>query len=536
MITDLRSVSTEDARVVYDYCVVGAGPAGIALALALARAKRRVALLEGGGEAFDMRYQRLYAAESVGHQVLPLRSRVRAFGGATAKWSGRSVCCDAIDFQARDWVPHSGWPISLDDIRPFCDSASRLSDIPAPWENDSRVIAELAGGVFSYDDDGVIPCLWRFPSRTAAKSVRWNVRHREAIARSKYIRMLLHANVTGFESNTERGVVSAVHAASLDGARARIAARAFILCCGCIESTRLLLASDIGRPGGPANAHDQVGRYFMQHARGLAGVLTAKNSATARRLQDVFNVLRARSGRRYELGFALSPQVQEREKLLNCAGYLAYDAPFETGLRAFQRAARHFKRNGPNERFWAECAAAAQKPLEITGAVMRRLGGKHVVFNPSRIRLMVDLEQAPDPESRITLSEKRDALGQPLARIDCRFDGRERQTADHFARLIGKAFERNGVGRLEVADWLSTITDLNKNELGAIAHHYATTRMGTDPRYAVVDAHCAVFGVDNLYVAGSSVFPTGGHTNPTLTVIALSLRLAEHLLSKARAS
>jgi choline dehydrogenase-like flavoprotein len=144
-------------------------------------------------------------------------------------------------------------------------------------------------------------------------------------------------------------------------------------------------------------------------------------------------------------------------------------------------------------------------------------------------------EQAPNPDSRVLLSAERDALGSRRADLAWRLGEIDKHTARVFARTLDAELRRLGKGSVTPSDWLSEpgpgwpVDPTIGNHPLANYHQLGGTRMGDDPRQSVVDADCRVHGYANLYVAGSSVFPTGGWANPTLTIVALALRLADHL-------
>jgi choline dehydrogenase-like flavoprotein len=339
------------------------------------------------------------------------------------------------------------------------------------------------------------------------------------------LRVLLHANAIGFACSPNGERVDSVEIAAIGGARMRIKADHFVLCCGGMENARLLLASAETAPALMHGKMHAVGRYLMQHPRGRIATIEA-DPAHARRLQDTFNVMSRRGGVQFELGFALPADVQRRERLLNCSAVLTYDADPESSWERIKRALRGQSRNSV-----ADAAAALTGLDQIAANAWRRTAlGRQPLLETQRINVIIDLEQAPDPESRLTLGEERDALGMRRLKADWRIGRLERETAARFAELLAGEFSRLGLGAVRLEPWAGEGA-MPAEELVGTYHHIATTRMSQSPRDGVVDANCKVHGVANLFVQGCSVFPTGGHANPTLSIVALALRQAEILLT-----
>jgi choline dehydrogenase-like flavoprotein len=317
---------------------------------------------------------------------------------------------------------------------------------------------------------------------------------------------------------------------ALTGAAAVIEAEKYVLCCGGIENARLLLLESQRNSGGFGNDHDLVGRYFMQHLHGTAGLIVSTEPMMAR-VQDQFNVLRGPNGIQVEVGLTLTPEIMEREGLLNCSAVLQYEPDRESGVTAAQDIWRALQAGRWPPEVGEKVGLIAEDLRQVAGVVEQHLASKQTLASggvPSKSALlMVDLEPAPDPESRILLADDRDALGLRRVKADWRHGNLERRTATRLASLVAAEFARVGIGRTRLEPWLRD--ERSVDALAGLPHYIGTTRMSDDPREGVVDRNCAVHGMENLYVAGSSVFPTAGQANPTLTIVALALRLAKHL-------
>jgi len=329
--------------------------------------------------------------------------------------------------------------------------------------------------------------------------------------------------VVAFEAAPAGGRLDAVQAASLNGKRVRVVAEDFVLCCGGGENARLLMHAEAEAPGALGSGLAMAGRFFMQHPRGSIAEVQAR-SDQARRLQDMFNVFARRASTQYEVGFGLPEMVQRREGLLNASVILRYEPPAESSWSRFKA--------GLGSADIKQIAGALVEPGEIVENVWRRgAQGRHPVFTAPRIDAEIDLEQSPDPDSRLLLSNDRDALGMRRLVSEWRIGGLEVTTASRFADLLSSAFKRHDLGVFKRSAWLERGVRDSRDLFGTF-HHLCGTRMSHSVKDGVVDGQCRVHGCDNLYAQGASVFATGGHGNPTLTIVALALRQAEILLAR----
>ncbi|MDH3902675.1 MAG: FAD-dependent oxidoreductase, partial [Xanthomonadales bacterium] len=263
MLIDLEAAS-EDTLLDTEVCIVGAGAAGVALARDLMKAGRDVCLLEAGGMDYDEQTQALTKGNITGMEYYELdHSRLRFFGGTTNIWGGRSIPLDRIDFEKRDWVPHSGWPITLDDLQPFYKTAHdslELGDYdygPGNWD-------KLKLRPVNFDPKKISHRFWRFDELKE----RFNNQRSADLIRAKNVQIFLHANLVGLQATENASAITHLDARSLGGRKLQVRARHFVLACGGIENARLLLMSDSVENNGIGNKFDQVGRYFMEHPHG----------------------------------------------------------------------------------------------------------------------------------------------------------------------------------------------------------------------------------------------------------------------------
>jgi choline dehydrogenase-like flavoprotein len=525
MIVDLSELENGSALDA-DLCIVGGGAAGIAIAQSFLGKGKRVCLLESGGYKIDEKTQRLNDATPIGEpDKPPMKTRFRALGGSMFEWGGACAPLDALDFKARPWVADSGWPFSLDALTPHYAAAQSLLEIgpfdyaPKHWETE-RV------RFLGFDEARAESRIWQFSPRT-----NFGLRYRDVLGAADEMRVLLNATATEVKTDPSGARVEGIAASSLDGRRITVQARDYVIACGGIENARLLLLSNQQNPAGVGNAHGLVGRYFMQHPHVFcASVAFNGKRDWLRSYKDFKNGdiwLRARIG--------LSGPAQQRLQTLN--GVVTVVDRFITDDVAEVQSLGFVTLMGVLGQL-----RKGHVPAGLTHEVKRMLSdvpglvrGLWGFFSASNGRMRVMAEQLPNPDSRITLGNAVDAFGQPLPIIDWRLTDRDRQSILTLVNTVGQEFERLGIGRVTPDTWLQDNAAPWPDSMHGGYHHMGATRMAADPRHGVVDADARVHGVDNLFVAGSSIFPTVGCANPTLTIVATSLRLAEHLQNRLAA-
>lgn len=505
MIDDLAAYELE-SEFEADLCIVGAGAAGLSLAHEFIGSQTRVMVVESGGLEPDPETDRLNEGEVDGIAAAALvAGRSRGFGGTTALWAGQCIPLDEIDFSQREWVPHSGWPIARDELVPYYERAEHLMGVPGETY-DARL----------WDRWRTVPPALD-PERIRHTYTAWSPRPHlgralgRAFRRAANVRVLLHANVTAIE--TEGAAFSRLVVRHVDGTRGFVRARCCVLAAGAIENARLLLASELG------NEHGNVGRFFQDHPNAHSARLTA---ADPRALQGPYSLFYRRGGRRYLPKLALTPAVQRREKVLNCAANLEYEFGDE-GMNAVRRIYRRFRSHDGTVVTRADLrAAAGALPAAAAAAERRFVRGRSSLSRPAAIWVQVHCEQAPNRDSRVLLSRERDAVGLSRARVEWRLGALEERTAEVMTATLDRELRRLGLASSEP----------EPVSFGDSYHHLGTTRMAGDPADGVVDSDCQVHGVPGLYVSGGSVFPTSGFANPTLSIVALALRLGDHLRTR----
>ena len=550
MIANADSIPNE-ACLQADVCIIGAGPAGIALALDLSERGFSVLMLESGFMKEDSRTQQLYEGEVVDDRLHspPDKYRQRRFGGSSAIWGGRCMPFDPLDFETRDHVPHSGWPISYGDLLPYYPRANELSEAGRfSYRAEDALGSDALPLIRGFDSQRVLTNgLERFSCPT-----HFGSRYEKQLCLAPHVKVLLGANCTGIRLQPQGNAVRTVEVTTLAGTRFSAICRATVLAVGGLETARLLLASRDVAPRGIGNFHDVVGRYYMCHMAGNVGRLTI--SGPPQNVRHGYEL--TPEGIYCRRRLAVAPAEQRRLGLANAVARLHFpritDPVHRNGVLSGLFLARRLisyeygKRLNDGNR--ATTAAdyvrhllnVATDPVDTTAFLMHWLSHRSLAERkyPSvilrnrtnRFSLEMHGEQIPQAQSRVMLSDKVDALGMPQLRVDWRYSPADIDSIRGTLDVLSQEFAASGVARFEY-DAESLEEDLTR--FGAYGgHHIGTTRMGTDERTSVVNAQCQVHSVNNLFVAGSAVFPTSSQANPTLTLIALSLRLGHTLAQR----
>jgi choline dehydrogenase-like flavoprotein len=510
---DATEPDGEDVRT--DVCVVGAGPAGITLARELGARGVHVCVLESGGREFEPDVQAQSRGESDGYPIELLdHCRSRGFGGtmlhpnittAGNGWAARPF--DPIDFEVREGLRDVGWPFPrahLDGYYnraaeacgrlPF-DEAAKLWVAKTSELGQSLVDGELEAGIFQF--------------RTFDYLQMWNL-----LDALPNVRVFLHTRAAEIVADSSGGHIERIVA--IRGSRERVVIRPLqvVFAAGGIENARLLLTANHGR--GLGNEHDLVGRHFAERLAIHGGHLVLSDSAPIRQLATFYRP----AGEEIGGGLRVPDAAQRDLGLLNCSFYLVPrpKAVTSAGVRSLATLGRARWRRPAIGALGRHLRNVLASPPALADIALGR-----IMSRPRVLVLRSDGEQAPNPESRVRLGSGRDDLGIPVARVTWRITDADFASMKASAQVLDRTLRARGLGFVEwTADPRTTLVEGSH-------HHFGTTRMHADPARGVVDPVCKVHSVDNLYIAGSSVFPTYGASNPTLTIIALSIRLADHL-------
>jgi choline dehydrogenase-like flavoprotein len=519
MIRTLERVG--ERRLAGEVCIIGGGAAGLTLAVELARAAVPTIVLESGYRHLDAASQALYDSDVVGFSHPGTHNgRFRMLGGSSTRWAGQVIPLSDIDFEPRAWVADSGWPLRRDELDPYYARACAQLGVP-PFPRHPVDGWPKEPPLLPFDRTEVEP-------QFAALAWRRNLAriHAATLERSRHIDVVLGANVTELVTSPEDDArVCVAHARSLAGQELEVAAQQFVVCTGGIETPRLLLASNLGRRS------PLIGRCFQDHP----WFYVQLEALDERRIQALVQRPAARN-LVFNTRLAMSPERQRREGLLNAsAAVIADNGPAVDSAKLLGQALR---RADLRPRARGAARQVLRDPLPLAAFALRKglarlprtSGGLREVLPRGKwlarpMKMYVICEHAPNRDSRVFLSEERDALGQRRAAVDWQLTELEFATLRRCGEIAASELERLGIARAEIVHDPAAMSTV----VGDSLHHMGTARMAASPSAGVVDRDCRFFGLENLYVAGTAVFPTSGYANPMLTLLALTIRLGDTL-------
>lgn len=522
MFLDARRIE-RDSKISADICIVGAGAAGITLAKEFDNSGLKVILLESGGLHRDRKTQSLYDGENVGLNYELDSTRSRFFGGSTNCWGGWCKPLSHHDYAERDWIDHSGWPISRDSMNPYYDRASYVANIKKNHFDPDEWLAEIEKPeleILKFDSDRVGTSIAQL-----SPTPRFGREYREDLKGSTNVDVIFRANIDYFHTDANGTEVKYVNVNCINSNQFTVHAKQFILATGGIENARLLLLSDDVMKCGLGNQNDMVGRFFMEHPKISTGEIEFYGQTNP----DLYDTDYSYFNAPVIASLALSDKTQQEEGLLNYHSYIQalYEGEDSEGARDLRDLyVRLRKQDIPPETLKMMLNITKDLPSVYKFVVGKRLRAERFMRGH---RLVNILEPEPNAESRVTLSNSRDPFGLQRVKMNWLLTEKVRYTLLRSQQIIDEELQKAGIGRLKIDPDL--LEGGWGGEIEWVWHHMGTTRMNPDPKQGVVDTDCKLHGVKNLHVAGSSVYPTVSRDTPTLTVIALALRLADHLKS-----
>jgi len=491
-----------------DVCIIGSGAAGISMALDWINTPYKIILLEGGGFEVDEKMQDSFKGKTTGQRYFPLQSsRLHCFGGTTGHWAGYCSTFDSIDFKKREWVPNSGWPIQREDLDTYYPRANKLVDIgPYPydlkfWQKKDSSLVPLP-----FNENVIWNKIWQFSPPT-----RFGTKYKDTIVHAHNIHLYTYANAVNIDVNENVSAVKEIFVRNLEGKEHIVRAKYFVMACCAIQNARLLLVSNNVAPKGLGNDNDLVGRHFMDHLEVKSADLVLPKAAPLKLYMNDFFVTKMRA----EL--AVHEKKQEEFKILNGTASLTPKLIAKDNIAMIDKFTDDAQKT---IKMWEDMKKEFKDGKTLSTSTMAF--GEYELFTR--------IEQSPNPSSRVYLDTEKDAFGMPRANLNWVLTPLEKNSIRKLYELIGQQSGAAGAGRVRMMDWLADERDNSwPSFLGGGWHHMGTTKMSDDPKDGVVDRNCKVHGIKNLYVAGSSCFATSGAANPTLTLIALTLRLSDHL-------
>lgn len=560
-----------------DVLIIGGGACGLTVARELAGSGLRIVVVESGELAESEEYEALNQVELAdgcfsdeeidfreschsihteywSGRLQPFGVRCRVFGGSTHAWAGKSAPFDAIDFDERDWMPGSGWPISRKELQPYIDKAATILDLgPARFDAGMWEVLGRSAPKPELETEVFRSFFWHFARSTLSASdvMRFGPEFRANAVPD--VQVILGGTVTNTITDQEGGRFKGVEIASLSGSSRTLHAKAGVLSAGAIENARLLLASTDAHALGLGNREGQVGRNLIDHPMALVARF---GPDFAREIALRFGFFGFHSGRRSHLamhGLALTEAYQRQHRSPNGALYMAEDRAVDDPFSALSRILHRRSGNPMRDlvhvmrspvRFGLGLGIGLVRHKATPPRVSNAIVNAAIRFFPNTVanefrygklpykltgfRVEAIAEQAPCEANKVELSQKTDRFGMPLARVHWRAGPQERECLVRQGHMLVEQLSKSGIPAPELEPWVAD----NRPEDGVVidlGHPMGTTRMSPDPARGVVNPDLRLHDVKGLYCVGGSVFPTSGHANPTLMMLALSVRLAEHL-------
>ncbi|HKG07360.1 MAG TPA: GMC family oxidoreductase [Pedobacter sp.] len=508
-----------------DVCVIGAGAAGFACAKHLLSSGMKVLVVEGGLEQYHQAAADLHKSEVRGfHHTGIHDARERVVGGTTTKWGGQALPFMAEDFKVRPHVKLSGWPISLNELMPYYKMAESIlgTDVSVPYEykpwSDSGIpIPDLNQGALD-----LFVTKW-------CKIPNFALQHGSAVRDSDEVTLLYNANVLELIPGPDKSAVAAVKIRSLGGKESLVKARVFIAAGGAIESVRLFLNSVQFGTTGPGNAGGKVGLYFQDHVAAVVGQVIPVSRTDFQNLFDSFY----RNGFKYFPRLRLNPDRAEKQNILHASAQIVYSSEANDPLTQAKQMLTAIRKKEATVGFRDLIKLAnPYHLLRLARAVMRwKIEKRGSSPEKGPIWLEIHSEQEPSLQSTISLSDQRDEMGMRRVSLHWHVSALTARTIRETAGLVSREFKAAGIAEVRLEPWVNGAVADGTRWMTDVYHQAGGLRMSEYENDGVVDRDCKVFGLSNLYVASSAVFPTSSFSNPTMTTIALSLRICDRIKS-----
>ncbi len=503
-------------------CIIGSGIIGLTIVSEfLNQAAADVLLIESGDFDINNELKSLDQVINTGEVDSGVEgSRARMFGGTSVLWGGQVLPFSELDFAHREWINHAGWPIGLKDLENYYQRAATLLSLDNAdfseniWRKNSSIKNQLNDDFFDLTFSKWSP------------KPNLGVEFKKDVQKSKHVRLLTNASVMEIDLNDSSNAAKTVTLKSLSGNHAQVKAGIFILACGGIDNARILLNSNKTCVNGIGNNYGVVGRYYQDHI-GLYGARLIPKNFKA--FEDLFsNFLQGKH--KYLPKLVLSQAQQIKNQLLNVNASISIQVHDDSPINNLKNFYSTLRSQGLNISTVKSLINAARTPVELV-RIINSYYLKHRKHFPKDAGyfLIANCETEPNEDSYIKLSKEQDAIGMPKAQVNWKISDLSKKTLLGFYQLVDAELDRLQIAEVKIRPELLEPSDQWKQRCYSLYHHIGATRMSTDQKMGVVDSDCRVYGIENLYIAGTSVFPTGGCANPTFTAMALSLRLTDHI-------
>ena len=501
--------------------IVGGGTLGLYAAHELARRGKEILVIESGEESLGNFDPVTYDSIGKTHEGIRI-GRSKSLGGTSNLWGGQLVEFQPVDFQGRDWLPDSKWPVTYEEVASYHQQTYENLGIGKEFQDDASVFkqAGVSDPEFRNGLELFLTRWLKIPSMAVA--------YAQEIRSSERLKVLLEHSVTGFEF--EGGTISGVRIVGPKGGQQILRGRTFILACGTFEISRLLLHSASNqREICPWKDNQNIGRYFQDH---LIGRVASLEILDRKRFFNTFSTI-VRARQKFQPKLRLQNEALRSERILNLYGMMAFESSVSENLvylKQFLKAAIFSRKIDGISDLFRNLLACWKHLLPLMWKYV--VANRVFVPSTSKVSLHIQSEQPAMPESRITISpEVRDANGLPKVILDWRTGSEELPSIREFAERVDVAFQASGLARLHIEDALKRGDEQFLSTLRDNYHQVGGARMGFSEEDGVVDKNLKVFGTENLYVVGASTFRTSGNANTTFTALTLATRLVEQLTS-----
>jgi choline dehydrogenase-like flavoprotein len=507
-----------------DVCIIGAGASGFAGAMSLLHSGLKVIVLEGGLNSFNSKAADLHQGKVTGQPHTGIHdARERIVGGTTTKWGGQALPFMAEDFQKRDYANCSGWPISLQDLMPFYKKAEAVlgTDSSVNFDHNPWKERKITEPHFEAESLSLFVTKW-------CKIPNFAIQHGAAIGASNNVTLLRNANVVELIPNAEHNAVDALKIRSLDGKEGFVHAKYVIAAGGAIETVRLFLVSKKFGTNGLGNQHGLVGRYFQDHISATVGQIFPTDRKAFNNLFDPFYKRKFK----YFPRLRVSPKFSEKQHTLHSSAQVVFSEQDDSVLGAAKQLFSKLKKKQKPAFSDIKSLVNPSKVAELLSVMGRwKITNRGSSPTSGPIWLEIHSEQEPIMESNITLDETLDAFGMPRVHLNWSISQLTIKTILSTAQLVKKEFSSSDLADVALEPWVEN-NSTPYYWLSDVYHQAGGLRMANTANEGVVDSSCRVFGVQNLYVASSAVFPSSSFSNPTMTTIALSIRIADEISRK----
>jgi choline dehydrogenase-like flavoprotein len=525
----LAQVQTNQIHRTSPVCIIGAGLAGLLVATRLARAGRRVIVVESGGDSFDAGIHELNAIDDpAGLYNQALTGRFREFGGNSSYWGGRLIPLTRHDIGPRPYLSLPGWPILLQEFAKYQQDIEALFGLDNSSYDEDMLEQLDPDGLFPRGDSD-LKCRWiKIPSfrRTNLAGML-----KQELARRDNVEVWLGATVCDFELDRISGALRGIAARDFGGRKLTVNAREFVWAAGAIETTRMLLSLDAASEHRAFQGCEALGRYFQEHAKAVVGHVRPVDRAKTNKL---FGYHFVGLGRRY-LYLELTQAIQEADKVASAYAEVALDLPANSALAIAKKVLRSIQKRQLTVTMPDASHLTGEFLYLVRGAYWYMARRQMLMAPDTGLKLEITAEQVPDWSNRITLSSRRDRLGVAMARLDWRLTDRDEHTFHSAMKRVASYWTRSGLERICPIEWVPGVREESIKLIDVVdqrAHPSGSTRMGSDPRQSVVGSDLRCHHVPNVSVVSTSTFPSAGSINPTMTLMQLALRTADSLLQQ----